>query len=343
MKIALVATILVALLVAQDEAGTFDLPLRFDSKRDSVGEISGLALSIRNPGWIWSHEDSGNAAKLIALDSRGRIRFRYDLRGARNFDWEDIATAVDARTKHAFIVVGDVGRNLAKLGQTAPRLWVTREPDIATDLQPPAAPSPGAKSEKLRRYKSLAVHDWRIRYAALEPKDYPDVEALYFDDRAQRFGLVTKSSRGRSVIWSVAPPANWSSDATVEAIQVATLRLRGSNREQMVTAADLDTENRRLVLTSYRRLMLLPAPILDRPTASDEELPRLVPAHSEKLPKLDQIEALVVLPKGRVLVASEGKTARFAVLTLPAPASSGPKNGSESRPTKEAGPRKPPE
>ena len=53
-------------------------------------EASGLALSRRSPGVIWSHNDSGNFAVLFALDSSGqvlgRVRAPVNLR-----DWEDIS------------------------------------------------------------------------------------------------------------------------------------------------------------------------------------------------------------------------------------------------------------
>src|SRR4029079_15941055 len=51
-------------------------------------ESSGLAVSRRNPGLLWSHNDSGSAAVLFALDTtgatRGRVRVPVNTR-----DWED--------------------------------------------------------------------------------------------------------------------------------------------------------------------------------------------------------------------------------------------------------------
>lgn len=49
-------------------------------------EVSGLASSTRNRAWVWAHEDSGNAAALIAISPERRAVLRYRLRGARNFD-----------------------------------------------------------------------------------------------------------------------------------------------------------------------------------------------------------------------------------------------------------------
>src|SRR5262245_5258310 len=53
-------------------------------------EASGLAVSRRHPGIIWSHNDSGNDTVLFALDSsgqvRGRVRVPIEMR-----DWEDVS------------------------------------------------------------------------------------------------------------------------------------------------------------------------------------------------------------------------------------------------------------
>jgi hypothetical protein len=39
-----------------------------------IPEASGLAVSRRDPGLLWSHNDSGNAAVLFALDTAGTLR-----------------------------------------------------------------------------------------------------------------------------------------------------------------------------------------------------------------------------------------------------------------------------
>ena len=41
-----------------------------------IPETSGLAVSRRNPGLLWSHNDSGSAAVLFALDTAGTLRGR---------------------------------------------------------------------------------------------------------------------------------------------------------------------------------------------------------------------------------------------------------------------------
>jgi len=95
-------------------------------------ETSGLALSRRTPGVIWTHDDSGGAANLYADDLKtGKRRGTVRVAGYRNEDWEDLA-AFEHDGK-AWLVIGDVGDNDAR--QKSVRLLVLPEPSTA-DLQP---------------------------------------------------------------------------------------------------------------------------------------------------------------------------------------------------------------
>jgi len=55
-------------------------------------EASGLAISRRSPGILWSHNDSGNETVLFALDANGALRGRVRV-PIRTRDWEDISAA----------------------------------------------------------------------------------------------------------------------------------------------------------------------------------------------------------------------------------------------------------
>ena len=55
-------------------------------------EASGLALSIRTPGVVWSLNDSG-APVVIALDQTGRTIGRVRITGADVNNWEDVSVA----------------------------------------------------------------------------------------------------------------------------------------------------------------------------------------------------------------------------------------------------------
>ena len=71
-------------------------------------ESSGLAVSRRNPGLLWSHNDSGSAAVLFALDTTGVVRARIPL-PIRTRDWEDVSAA--RCSSGDCLYVADIGDN----------------------------------------------------------------------------------------------------------------------------------------------------------------------------------------------------------------------------------------
>jgi hypothetical protein len=77
-------------------------PSKSFSLSGKIPEGSGLAAW---NGRLWTHNDSGEA-KLFALDTAtGKIVDEYELPGAENNDWEDIAQ--DKR----YFYIGDIGNN----------------------------------------------------------------------------------------------------------------------------------------------------------------------------------------------------------------------------------------
>lgn len=74
-------------------------------------EASGVAVSRRSPGRLWSHNDSG-AAVLVALDTSGSVTGRVRLSGPRLQDWE--AVGVGACPGGSCVYIGDIGDNQAR-------------------------------------------------------------------------------------------------------------------------------------------------------------------------------------------------------------------------------------
>ncbi len=71
----------------------------------SATELSGLVASRTRRGVLWTHNDSGNSAQLLAVGEDGRPRGELQVPGAENVDWEDIAARGDT------LFVGDIGDN----------------------------------------------------------------------------------------------------------------------------------------------------------------------------------------------------------------------------------------
>jgi hypothetical protein len=73
-----------------------------------IPESSGLAVSRRNPGVLWSHNDSGNATVLFALDTAGKTVGRVRV-PVRTRDWEDVSAARCGSSDCLYIA--DIGDN----------------------------------------------------------------------------------------------------------------------------------------------------------------------------------------------------------------------------------------
>ena len=82
-----------------------------DKKR--LGELSGLAASVNNPGMLWSHNDSGNRSEIFLLDQKLNIKLTCKLKGIICRDWEDITVGPGPEEGKNYIYVGEIGDNMA--------------------------------------------------------------------------------------------------------------------------------------------------------------------------------------------------------------------------------------
>ena len=102
-------------------------PLVAGQLSESIREASGLAVSRREAGLFWTHEDSGGQPVLQAISADGSRRGTLRIVGVKNVDWEDIASfTLNGR---AWLLVADTGDNGAR--RTDCVLYVIPEPDPA--------------------------------------------------------------------------------------------------------------------------------------------------------------------------------------------------------------------
>jgi len=94
-------------------------------KSDLVREASGIVASRKNPGVLWVHNDSGDAARLFAIDAEGKFLGVCNVAGARARDWEDIAVGPGPDPNRHYLYIGDIGDNQGKY----PEVTVYRVPE----------------------------------------------------------------------------------------------------------------------------------------------------------------------------------------------------------------------
>ncbi len=87
-------------------------------------ELSGVAASARFDDVLYAHNDSSDSSRFFALTTAGAHLATFEVMGARNDDWEDIA-----RAQCAFgdcLYIADIGDN--GLDRTSYALYLVAEP-----------------------------------------------------------------------------------------------------------------------------------------------------------------------------------------------------------------------
>lgn len=113
-----------------DPAAVF-LPSDFKTsiQSEAIKEASGLAVSNKDPGFLWVINDSGAEPAIHLVERNGKDRGRITLKQSKNRDWEDLASfSVDGTS---YLMVADTGDNDAK--REFCTLYILREPTLPAD------------------------------------------------------------------------------------------------------------------------------------------------------------------------------------------------------------------
>jgi hypothetical protein len=137
----LIGAFLVAAVLAPPEKSAGPCAAVNRAALGDVPEASGLAVSRRHPGLIWTHNDSGNEPVLFALDGAGILQGRVRV-PIRTRDWEDISAASCSRGQCLY--VGDIGDNdllrrsiqVYRVAEPEPGTTQTERPAVITLTYP---------------------------------------------------------------------------------------------------------------------------------------------------------------------------------------------------------------
>ncbi|MFT5694990.1 MAG: hypothetical protein ACI9QQ_000965 [Myxococcota bacterium] len=208
---------------------------KLESRR--INEASGIAASHRNPGVYYVINDSGDSAKVYAIDQTGRDLGSFFVSGAQAIDWEDIAVGPAHDAAGFFLYVADTGDNLER------RDFVT----VYRIPEPEISPSTGVNVAAVQD-----VTSFRIRFPGGKSRD---AEALFIDPNNADLYIVTKTNKQASVYRYAAPHRE---DEIVTLQKVAQLQiglppLFGSNK---ITAGDMSLVRNQILLRTYSRVLL---------------------------------------------------------------------------------------
>ena len=139
-----------------------------------IREASGLASSRLYPGLLWTINDGGDDPLLYAIGSDGADLGIFRVAGAKNIDWEALASF--RLGDSAYLLIADVGDN-----------WEQRQSATLYVVAEPAITAIGLNNEKV---VSLA---WQINFTF---EDGPrDCEAVAVDEDGQRVLLLSKRNQ----------------------------------------------------------------------------------------------------------------------------------------------------
>ena len=202
----------------------------------SINESSGLAASRRNPGLLWTHNDSDDDPIVYCLDLQGRSCGAWKVTGAEAFDWEDVAAGPGPRAGEPYLYVGDIGDNIDQRSE----IVVYRIPE-------PTAGAGGAVPTKASPAATAPAEALRLRY----PDGPHNAEALLVHPTTADVYVISKDAQAARVYKAAAPLD--ASKATA-LTQVGTVRLGTAGRGlEQVTGGDISPDGRRVALSTYAR------------------------------------------------------------------------------------------
>jgi hypothetical protein len=192
----------------------------------AVAEASGVAVSERHPGVLWTIGDSGNPPELLAVDSTGQLRGRVAISGVPNADWEEVAIGPCRASRCVYIA--DTGDN----GERRASVALIRLPEPSLDAG---------------RVQGADV--LRFRY----PDGPHDVEAMGVLPSGDVL-LVTKGRRGGILVFRL-PTGAWGARREVVATRVDSLPIAAAlGMGRTVTGLALSADGRRAMVRTYRDL-----------------------------------------------------------------------------------------
>jgi hypothetical protein len=193
-----------------------------------LDEVSGMAYSFSNPGFLWVHQDSGDGATLYLLDaSNGETAASYMLEGYSNRDWEDMEIGPGPDTGKSYLYIGETGDNEQMYGDYS----VIR-------LEEP-------RFVETHRGKALSISTGVEKLSFKYPTKNHDVECLLVDPFSKNIYLVTKRDFFAKV-YEIPFPQKVSGQNT--------LREVGTFPFTIVTAGSVSKDGLQVAIKTYDRI-----------------------------------------------------------------------------------------
>jgi hypothetical protein len=221
-----------------DPCASYALPVKAGKlKSYAMAELSGLAASRITPGVLWSHNDTGDQARVFALNDQGALLAEVLALDVTPDDWEDIAVGPCQAGQCVFI--GDIGDNsFSRLEYAVYRI-----------VEPVVDPAKLGVKNQMTADKLTYVYPGGKHYNAETLLIHPSTGDLYV---VTKWGPGTASSVFRL-------PQPYLAATTTTAVFVATLD--PVTATSPMTGGSIHPCGNRLLLRTYTGLFLFSKPL----------------------------------------------------------------------------------
>jgi len=258
----------------------------------SINESSGVAAARRNPGLLWTHNDSGDKPHVYAVDREGVTVGLYQVRGARNVDWEDMAVGPGPGGKFGpYLYLGDIGDNARR--RTDCVVYRIQEPKV------------GGTRAQITKQTPRMSEGATLRLPFRYPDGPRDAEALLVHSRTGAIYIVSKEPSGRAGVYKF-PARQPSGTKPAMLVRVGTVMITGEQHPfpNVVTGGDIAPDGRKVILCTYAAAYELTLPA---GAANFEAIWKTRPAKIA-LPALPQCEAVCYTTAGKSILVTSAQT-----------------------------------
>lgn len=220
----------IALLACQQQSNSDFKTLYSLPKK--LKEVSGITYFPKN-NLIYTLEDSGNANKIYAINSDGKLDKTITITNATNVDWEDIT-----KDKNDNIYIGDFGNN------------DNERKDLCI-----------YKVAKNELNKDMAVAEYKVSFSYPEQTEFPpkkkemfyDVEGFF--EYQNYFYLFTKNRSknfdGTAFIYKIL-----NAPGTQKATKIGEFKTCDNYNHCVLTSATISPDGKKVVLLSHDKIVL---------------------------------------------------------------------------------------
>lgn len=255
-----------------------------------IDEASGIAVSRNHDGIFWTHNDSGDDPRVFALNRDGRLVAIYNLEGAENEDWEDIAIGPGPAAGQDYLYIADIG--------SSGGLPVT----IYRFVEPAVSAGQTFSETPLNNFDRI-----HLRYP--DGADY-NAETLLVDPGNDDFYIVTKTGR-RAFLFHKPAPHNGGTTATLEL--AATLDLSSSPDNVSATGGEIRRDGSLIAIRTYSHALVWIR-------SADQTIAQALTAEPCLVLPMEDVselgEAIAFTPAGDLVTLSEHRNQPFYLYPL---------------------------